>query len=187
MTLMTCWGKWNATWPFISTLFCWCLSTIEILIEQLHEAWDVQSCLLVLKLAVQRRKWWFSLVLRSAQVRGASRLRSGSPRCLYSDLSCHIKDYQNGMYYLNFLKKISLFIWYMCTEPKGLYRNGSVWIRVQLHPYLIAIFPLKAKFLTIVKLHFPISKIHLNYNLLSRSARGARNEETRIVTNRRFY
>ncbi len=66
---------------------------------------DVQSCLLVLKLSVQRREWWFSLVLRSAQVRGASRLRSGSPRCLYSDLSCHIKDYQNGMYYLNFLKR----------------------------------------------------------------------------------
>ncbi len=32
--------------------------------------------------------------------------RSGSPRRLYSDLSCHIKDCQNAIYYLNFLKKI---------------------------------------------------------------------------------
>ncbi len=34
-----------------------------------------------------------------------NRPRSGSPRRLYSDLSCHIKDCQNAIYYLNFLKK----------------------------------------------------------------------------------
>ncbi len=36
---MTCWGKWNDTCHFISTLFCWCPSAVETLIEQLHEAW----------------------------------------------------------------------------------------------------------------------------------------------------
>ncbi len=70
-----------------------------------------------------------SLALRSAQVsaqdmgtgadRGRSsqhlcwvytsrflnRPRSGSPRHLYSDLSCHIKDGQNAIYHLKFLKK----------------------------------------------------------------------------------
>ncbi len=54
---MTCWDKWNATWHFISTLLCWCLSAVKTLIEQLHEAWDVQSCLFVLKLVVQRMEW----------------------------------------------------------------------------------------------------------------------------------
>ncbi len=34
-----------------------------------------------------------------------NRPRSGSPRRLYSDLSCHIKHCQNGTYYLNFLKE----------------------------------------------------------------------------------
>ncbi len=38
--------------------------------------------------------------------------RSGSPRRLYSDLSCHIKDCQNAIYYLNFLKKINKKILY---------------------------------------------------------------------------
>ncbi len=124
---MTCLGKWNATWHFISTLFCWCLSKVETLIEQLHEAWDVQSCLFALKLVVQRKEWSRSLSLRSAQACGVSRLRhgnhssqclcrgytstflkrprSGSPRRLYSNLSCHIKDCQNAIYYLKFLKK----------------------------------------------------------------------------------
>ncbi len=63
---MTCWGKWNAMWHFIFTLFCWCLSAVETLIEQLHEAWDVQSCLLVLKLVVQRKELSRLLGLRSA-------------------------------------------------------------------------------------------------------------------------
>ncbi len=63
---MTCWGKWNATWHFISTLFCWCLSTVETPIERLHEAWDVQSCLFVLKLVVKRKEWTSSLALRYA-------------------------------------------------------------------------------------------------------------------------
>ncbi len=124
---MSFWGKWNATWHFISTLFCWCLSAVETPIEQLHEAWDVQSCLFDLKLVVKRKEWSCSLALCSAQVcragtgadRGRSsqclcwvytstflnRPRSGSPRRLYSDLSCHIKDCQNAIYYLNFLKK----------------------------------------------------------------------------------
>ncbi len=75
---MTCWGKWNATWRFISTLFCLCLSTVETLIERLHEAWDVRSCLFALKLVVQRKEWSRSLVLRSAQVCGALRLRHGN-------------------------------------------------------------------------------------------------------------
>ncbi len=75
---MTCWGKWNVTWHFISTLFCWCLSTVETLIEQLHAAWDVQSCLFALKLVVQRKEWSRSLMLRSAQVCSVSRLRHGN-------------------------------------------------------------------------------------------------------------
>ncbi len=49
---MTCWGKWNATWHFYFHAVCWCLSAVEILIEQLHEALDVQSCLFALKLVV---------------------------------------------------------------------------------------------------------------------------------------
>ncbi len=65
-SLMTCWGKWNATWHFIFTLFCWCLSAVETLIEQLHEAWDVQSCLFALKLVVQRKELSRLLGLRSA-------------------------------------------------------------------------------------------------------------------------
>ncbi len=61
-----------------ATLFCWCLSAVGTLIEQLHEAWDVQSCLFTLKLVVQRKEWSCSLALHSAitaQVCGASRLR----------------------------------------------------------------------------------------------------------------
>ncbi len=143
---MTCWGKWNATWHFISMLFCWCFSTVETLLEQLHEAWDVQSCLFMLKLVVQRKEWWSSLVLLSEpEVIAAARVNacvgfiparfwSGSPRHLYSDLSCHIKDCQNTIYYLNFLenKKILSSV-HMRAEPKVSYRNGSVRIRVQLH------------------------------------------------------
>ncbi len=75
---MTCWGKWNATWHFISTLFCWCVSAVETLIEQLHEAWDVQSCLFMLKLVVRRKEWLRSLALCSSQVCGASRFRHGN-------------------------------------------------------------------------------------------------------------
>ncbi len=113
---MTCWGKWNATWHFIFTLFCWCLSAVETLIGQLHEAWDVQSCLFALKLVVQRKELSRLLGLLSAHFCGALQLRashenrswlcrssqclcwvytsmflnrprSDSPRHLYSDLS----------------------------------------------------------------------------------------------------
>ncbi len=38
-----------------------------------------------------------------------NRPRSGSPSRLYSVLSCHIKDCQNTVYYLNFLKKNILY------------------------------------------------------------------------------
>ncbi len=72
------WGKWNSKWHFISTLFCWHLFMVETLIGQLHEACDVQSCLLVLKLVVQRKEWSRSLTLCSAQVCGASRLWHGN-------------------------------------------------------------------------------------------------------------
>ncbi len=53
--------------------------------------------------------------------------RSGSPRRLYSDLSRHIKDCQNG-----FPGEIN-----MRTEPKDPYLKLSVWIRVPIHPYYI--------------------------------------------------
>ncbi len=142
------WGKWNVTWHFISTqLKPHCLSAVETLIEGLHEAWDVQSCLFTLKLVVQKTEWLRSLALCSAQVCGASRLRhgnrswsrplesmlvlglyqhvsepsSGSPRRLYSDLSCHIKDCQNTSYYLNFLKKKTnkpVFVRYTCVPNR---------------------------------------------------------------------
>ncbi len=82
---MSFWGKWNATWHFISTLFCWCLSAVETPIEQLHEAWDVQSCLFDLKLVVKRKEWSCSLALCSAQVcragTGADRGRSSQCLC----------------------------------------------------------------------------------------------------------
>ncbi len=150
-TPMTCWGKWNAMWHFISTLFCWCLSTVETLIEQLYETWDVQSCLFTLKLVVQRKEWSRSLALRSslrhvtAQTRepeliSATRVnacvytstflnrpRSGSPRHLYSDLSCHIKHCQNAIYYLNFLKeknkKQTVFVRYTCVPNRKIRRE----------------------------------------------------------------
>ncbi len=75
VTLMTCWGNWNATWHFISTLFCWCLSAVETLIERLHEAWDVQSCLLALRL-VQRKEWW-----QKSAARLGSDTGTGADRC----------------------------------------------------------------------------------------------------------
>ncbi len=58
-------------------------------------------------------------------------------KALYSDLSCHIKDCQNGIY-LNFLKKYIYCISsvHMRTESQDPYRNGSVRIWVPLHPYL---------------------------------------------------
>ncbi len=49
-----------------------------------------------------------------------NRLRSGSPRCLYSDLLCH-KDCQNAIYYLNFLKKKkkkTVFVRYTCVPNR---------------------------------------------------------------------
>ncbi len=119
---------------------------------RLHEAWDVQSCLFTLKLVVQRKEWWRSLALHSearhAETeadRGRSsqclcwvytstflnRPRSSFPRRLYRDLSCHIEDCQNAIYYLNFLKKINK---YCICSLHMVYTNGSVWIRVPLHP-----------------------------------------------------
>ncbi len=67
------------------------------------------------------------------------RPRSGSSRRLYSDLSCHIKDCQNGIYLFEFpekkkKKKNCIHSVHMHTEPKDPYRNGSVRIRVPLHP-----------------------------------------------------
>ncbi len=142
-----------------------CLSAVETLIEQLHKAWDVQPCLFVFKLVVKRKDWSHSLTLRSAQACCASRLRHGNqswlqllesvlvlglsytstllnrprsdpPRGLYNDLSCHIKDSQNRIYYLNFLKKKRKYCIssvHMRTKPKNLYRNQKdpfvLWFR----------------------------------------------------------
>ncbi len=146
-------------------MFCWCLSVVETLIEQLREAWDVQSCLFALKLVIQRKEWWRSLALLPAQVCGASRLRhwnrswsrllesmlvlglgtflnrprSGSPRRLYSDLSCHIKDCQNAIYYLNFLKNKIKY----CIRSVHVYRTERPVPKrfgknmCTLHPYYI--------------------------------------------------
>ncbi len=139
---MTCWGKLNATWHFISVLLM-CFRGWNT--EQLHEAWDVQSCLFMFKLVVRRKEWLRSLALCSSQVCGTSRFRhgnlswsrplesmlvlglyqrvserprSGSPKRLYSDLSCHTKDCQNGIYYVNFQKKniYSVFLGHMRTK-----------------------------------------------------------------------
>ncbi len=58
-----------------------------------------------------------------------NRPRSGSPRRLYSDLSCHIKDCQNTIIYLNFLKKTKkkpVFVWYTCIPNKKT-RTKTVW------------------------------------------------------------
>ncbi len=129
----------------------------------LHEAWDVQSCLFALKLVVQRKEWSRSLALCSAQVCGASRLRhrnrswswplksmlvytstflkrprSGFPRRLYSDLSC--LSWLSKRHLLFELpekinKKYCIRSVHVRTEPKDPYQNGSVRIRVPLHPY----------------------------------------------------
>ncbi len=154
---MTCWGKLNAMWHFISMLFCWRLSAVETLIEQLHESWDVQSCLFTLKLVVGYRGRNDRVHSRSALHKSGARHgsdmgtgadrghssqclcwvytstflnhpRSGSPRRLYSDLSCHIKDCQNAIYYLNFLKKNKkhcICSVHMRTKSKDPYRNGA--------------------------------------------------------------
>ncbi len=47
-----------------------------------------------------------------------NRPRSGSPRRLYSDLSCHIKDCQNAIYYLNFLKNKTVLVRYKCVPNR---------------------------------------------------------------------
>ncbi len=160
---MTCWGNWNATWHFISTLFCWCLSAVETLIEWLHEAWDVQSCLFTLKLVVQRKEWSRSLALRSAQVCGASRLRlrnrswsqplesmlvfiparfwtvpEAALQGVYTEI-CHATSNTVKAPFIIWISWKNLIKYYinsvhMRTEPKDLYRNGSVRIRVPLHP-----------------------------------------------------
>ncbi len=126
---MTCWGKWNATWHFISMLFCWCLSAVETLIEQLHEACDVQLFIGVKTSSTEEGMIAFTRALLCMSLRHGSdmgtgadcgrssqclcwvypstflnRPRSGSPRRLYSNLSCHIKDCQNAICSLNFLR-----------------------------------------------------------------------------------
>ncbi len=47
--------------------------------EQLHEAWDVQSCLFMFKLVVRRKEWLRSLAFSSSQVCGTSWFRHGNP------------------------------------------------------------------------------------------------------------
>ncbi len=56
--------------------------------EQLHEACDVQSCFLALKLVVQRKDWSCSLALCSAQVCGTSRLWHGNWSSRWSQYLC---------------------------------------------------------------------------------------------------
>ncbi len=110
---MTCWGKWNATWHLISTLFCWCLSAVETLIERLHEARDVQSCLFVLKLVVQRKEWSRSLALGSAQGCGESRLRHRNRSWLRPLESMLVFWFYTTSTFLN---RLSLYLIYRVTE-----------------------------------------------------------------------
>ncbi len=82
---LTSCGHWwlaevNECYVYV-TLFCWCLSVVETLIEQLHEAWDIQTCLFTLKLVVQKKEWWRSFTLRSHAGTGADRGRSSQCLC----------------------------------------------------------------------------------------------------------
>ncbi len=142
-TLMTCWGKWNATWHFTPTLFCWCLSTVETLSDYTRHCSDMfihaktssteggmillivhDLCTSLRCITAQTRE---PELIAAARVNACrvytstfpNRPRSGSPRRLYSDQSCHIKDCQNTTYYLNF-------------PPKKCVR--FTWIPVPLHP-----------------------------------------------------
>ncbi len=115
------WGKWNATWRSVYKLFYWHLSAVETLIERLHEMFI--HVYFELKVIVKRKEWSCSLALRAAirtdpiyttHVCGALRPQQffffeAVQKCLsdalYSDLSHHIKDCQNGIYSFNFLGK----------------------------------------------------------------------------------
>ncbi len=81
--------------------------------EWSHEACNVHSCLFCIKTSNKEEE----VVTLSC-----------SPRCrLYGDLSRHIKECQNGIYHLNFLKKIDI-IWKMilCFLSKvTIYKTGS--------------------------------------------------------------
>ncbi len=82
---------------------------VETTIEQLHEAWDVHSCLFNVKTS---RKEEGMIALTYALCRSLK-------WCAYSNLSRHIKERQNGIYCLNFLKKIALFErWDLVSYPK---------------------------------------------------------------------
>ncbi len=81
--------------------------------EWSQEACNVHSCLFCIKTSNKEEE----VVMLSC-----------APRCrLYGNLSRHIKECQNGIYYLNFLKKIDI-IWKMilCFLSKvTIYKTGS--------------------------------------------------------------
>ncbi len=109
--------------------------------ERLHEAWDVQTfihvktssteggmillivhdlCTSLRCITAQTRE---PELIAAARVNACrvytstfpNRPRSGSPRRLYSDQSCHIKDCQNTTYYFNFPPKICSIHMNTCT------------------------------------------------------------------------
>ncbi len=111
---MTCWGKWNATWHFVSKLFYWCLSVAETLIEWLCEAWDVIHVYFRVKTSSKEEGM---IALRATVRTEAFIQRSVVPH----------QRRQNGIYCLNFLKEIDL-IWKMrlCFLSKvTIYKTGS--------------------------------------------------------------
>ncbi len=147
-----CWGKWNATWHFISTLFCWCLSVVETLIEQLHEARDVQSCLFALEL-VQRKEWSFtraplctSLRRLTAQTREPEQMAAARVNACVGFISARfwtvpeaaLQGVHTAICHATTKTAKTPFIirisWRKKKNTVFVYRNGSVPISVPLHP-----------------------------------------------------
>ncbi len=111
----------------------WSLSTVETLIEQLHEAWYVHSCLFHVK--TKRKEEGITL-------RAAVRTRG-----VYTAI-CHASSKSAKTAFIVWIswKKIIIcsvqteqistdqYSTEPRTEPKDLYWKFSVWIRVPLHP-----------------------------------------------------
>ncbi len=126
-TLMTCWGKLNAIWFYFHTVL---LMSFHGWNTNRAITWGMRLSVMFTHVkttsTVEGMNVHSCCTLPSAGLygshRGTGADRGRSSQCwvnvgfipavpeegrLYSDLLCHIKDCQNGIYYLNFLEKKS--------------------------------------------------------------------------------
>ncbi len=110
------WGKWNALWHFVYK---------PVLLTSFH-AWNTDcaiTCglrcsfsLFCVKTSSKRKGWSRSLALRAAVWTEAFIQRSVR----------HITEHQNGIYCLNFLKKITIWNIRLCFLSKEtVYKTGN--------------------------------------------------------------